>query len=73
MATNFDLTKGPGGGQPVIMGVYAVGSLPAASAANLGAIAVATGTGHATETTQLVVSNGTTWCYASDGITTASA
>ena len=70
MATYRDLSKSGGGNLPVNIGVFAIGDLPAASADNIGCLAVVTGTAHATITTQLAVSNGTTWKYADDGVTT---
>jgi len=72
MTAYRDLTKSGGGGEPVIIGVFAIGALPAASTALLGALAVVTGTAHATVTTQLCVCDGTNWVYCSDGITTIS-
>lgn len=72
MATYRDLTKSGGGGQPNIIGVFAIGALPAASTDLTGALAFVTGTAHATETSQLCVCTGTAWKYCSDGITTVS-
>lgn len=73
MTDYVSLATSIGGDLPVLFPVYAIGDLPAASTDLTGACVVVTGTGHATTTTQLAVCNGTTWKYASDGITTVSA
>jgi len=72
MGEYADLKASIGGGAPVLLPVYAIADLPAASAALTGAVVVVTGTAHATITTQLAVCNGTTWKYAEDGVTTVS-
>ena len=74
MATYTDLSKAVGGDLLVRIKVYAIGSLPAASDDLLGALAVVTGTAHATKTTQLCVCLGATqgWVYAEDGVTAPS-
>lgn len=61
-----------GNGQPIKLPVIAIGSLPTAAAAGAGAMAYVTGTAHATVTSQLCISDGTNWKYASDGVTTVS-
>ena len=74
MADYTYLPQAIGGDKPVRTYVVAIGSLPAASDDLLGALAVVTGTAHATKTTQLCVCLGATqgWVYAEDGITAPS-
>ena len=72
MGNYADLKASIGGGAPVLLPVFAIADLPAASTDLTGAVVVVTGTAHATETTQLAVCTGAAWKYAEDGVTTVS-
>lgn len=59
-----------GNGNPILLPVIAFTSLPTAAAAGAGAMCYCTGTAHATVASQLIISDGTNWKFASDGTTT---